>query len=170
MAQSISNVRYVSKADISACYCRRHFRLTPALWFHHNCSAGGRHLGQCERRLGLGRHFRRRRVQNGRLEPRIECMTAAIGCWHWWLSLALRIIRTGKPHVKMFGMSPPGPHLGEPGPVRSDLTAHLLLDRGIHKNQRDTWVFGGSFHNLRVGRRPHLVIDIEPIRRNACYP
>jgi hypothetical protein len=44
-------------------------------------------------------------------------MTAAIACWHWRLSLAARIIRTGKSHVKMFGMSPPWPHLGEPGAV-----------------------------------------------------
>src|SRR5262249_35837348 len=73
------------------------------------------------------------------------------------------------PHVKMFGMSPPGPYLGEPGAVRSGLTAHLLLNCGIHENPRDTWVLGGSFHNLRVGRRPHLVIDIEPIWRNHVH-
>src|SRR6516165_1938553 len=36
-------------------YDRRHFLLALALWRHHNCSAGDRHLGQGERRPGLTR-------------------------------------------------------------------------------------------------------------------
>ena len=44
--------------------------LTVALWRHHNRAAGDRHLGQGQRRLWLGRHFRRWRVQDGRPEPR----------------------------------------------------------------------------------------------------
>ena len=72
------DVRFVPKGDVSARYCRRHFLLTLALWRHHNRSAGDRHLGQSERRLWLGRHFRRWRVQDGRPEPRIEGVTAAV--------------------------------------------------------------------------------------------
>src|SRR5215472_15132281 len=157
------------KADINARYCRRYFLLTFALWRHHKRSAGERHLGQSERRLRLGRHFRRWRVQDGRPEPRIEGMTAAVPSRHRRLSLALAMVWTGEADVKMFGMSPPRSYLGEPAPVCSGLAAHLLLDRGVHENARDAWVLGGSFHNLRVGRRPHFVIDIEPIRRNDVH-
>ena len=118
-------------------YDRRHFLLALALWRHHKRSAGDRHLGQGERRLWLGRHFRRWRVQNGRPEPRIEGMTAAVPSRHRRLSLALAIVWTGKADVKMFGMSPPRSYLGEPAPVCSGLAAHLLLDRGVHENARD---------------------------------
>src|SRR5262249_58764840 len=112
---------------------------------------------------------RRWRVQDGWPEPRIERMTAAVPGRHRRLSLALAIVWTDEADVKMFGMSPPRPHLGEPTPVISGLAAHLLLDRGVHENARDAWVFGGSLHNLPVGRRPHFVIDIEPIRRNDVH-
>src|SRR5262249_16861466 len=96
-------------------------------------------------------------------------MTAAVPSRHRRLSLALAIVWTGEADVKMFRMSPPRPYLGEPVSVGSGLAAHLFLDRGVHENARDAWVFGGSLHNLRIGRRPHFVIDIDPIRRNHVH-
>src|SRR5215469_5619654 len=93
-------------------------------------------------------------------------MTTAVPSRHRRLSLALAIVWTGEADVKMFRMSPPRPYLGSVG---SGLAAHIFLDRGVHENARDAWVFGGSLHNLRIGRRPHFVIDIDPIRRNHVH-
>src|SRR6516165_2483960 len=134
---SMSGCPLCAKSRHQRALRRRYFFLTLPLSRHHNCSACDRHLGQCERRLWLGRHFRRWRVQDGRPEPRIEGMTAAVPSRHRRLSLALAIVWTGKADVKMFGMSPPRSYLGEPAPVCSGLAAHLLLDRGVHENARD---------------------------------
>src|SRR5215469_18687748 len=81
IAKSDRHVRFVPKADINPVSVNDIFS-SLVLWSHHNCAAGHRHLGQGERRLGLGRHFRRWRVQDGGPEPRIEGMTTAIAYWH----------------------------------------------------------------------------------------
>ena len=92
-------------------------------------------------------------MQNRRPEPVIERVAAAVARRHRRLPLALRAVgRTNEPDVEVLGVSPPRPHLLEPGAVRSGLAAHFLLDRRVDEDADDLGVLGGGFHSaVRVG-------------------
>ena len=105
--------------------------------------------------LWRGRHLRRRRMQDARLEPVIERVAAAVARRHRRLRLALRTVgRTDQADMEMLGVAPPRPHLGEPGAVRSRLAHSFLLDRRIDEDAHGLWIFGGGLEQSGACRRP----------------
>src|SRR5262245_62661913 len=81
--------------------------------------------------------WRWRRVQRLIGEPPVELLAASVARRRRRLPTALRIATwAGKPNVEMVIVAPPGPDLGEPGPIRSGRAAQRPLDRSVDKDPR----------------------------------
>ena len=94
-------------------------------------------------------------------------MAASVAHGRWRLRLALRAVEwTGDSDVKMFVVSPPWPHLGQPRPIRPGLPAHGLFDCRIYEDAGDDRVLRSSADNSSAFMRPHFWIDLGPVLCN----
>ena len=67
---------------------------------------------------------------------------------------------TAETHMEVIVVTPPRPHLCEPGPIATRVVTEHMLDCGVHENAFDIRVRGRKFDELSMDGRPKLAIDI----------